>query len=36
MRHDRAEFSPFMSYGDRFWRVVFLLAVMAVVGWVML
>ena len=29
MRHDRLEFNPFMSYGDRFWRVVFLLIVMA-------
>ena len=29
MRHDRLEFNPFMSYGDRFWRVIFLLIVMA-------
>jgi len=29
MRHDRAEFNPFMSGWDRFWRVVFLLIVMA-------
>ena len=27
MRHDRAEFNPFMSGWDRFWRVVFLLIV---------
>lgn len=29
MRHDRLEFNPFMSGWDRFWRVIFLLIVMA-------
>lgn len=29
MKYDRFEFDPFMSDWDRFWRVIFLLIVMA-------